>query len=271
MTDVSEMAQQLMSICEDAMAITNCVSTEGDGHDTATAAFDEAASSLEELGFVHEVTLDGVVFSRSEPDVGKYDPGTEIGAARHFLGLSGTAELGSLDQVIDVAAYKGFNRCPVLVCPNVQVDGVKSTHYKFCANPSKFHSNGRHFCGVHKFTSRNHPGALKDGRIFDCETDVVVCSRAYGMGLAYSLNEAHVGDHCERVGAAQPGMGMVLPFKLMPSSKDKELRSIAPRPSPQVGLDPSSTDGQDELDENRNGATRSRAPNGPPRTRHRAG
>ena len=69
-------------------------------------------------------------------------------------------------------------------------------------------------------TSRDHPGALKDGRIFDCETDVVVCSRVYGMGLAYSLNEAHVGDHCERVGA-QPGMGMMLPFKLMPSSKDK--------------------------------------------------
>jgi hypothetical protein len=51
-------------------------------------------------------------------------PGTEIGAA-HFLGLSGTMELGScLDQVIGAAAYKGFNRCPVLVCPNVQVDGV---------------------------------------------------------------------------------------------------------------------------------------------------
>jgi hypothetical protein len=38
---------------------------------------------------------------------------------------------------------------------------------------------------------------------------VVVCSRLYGMGLAYSLNEAHVGDHCERVGA-QPGMRMTL-------------------------------------------------------------
>ena len=87
MTDVSEMAQKLMSICEDAMAIINCDTTESDEHDTATAAFDEAASSLEELGFVHEVTLDGVVFSRSEPDVGKYDPGTEIGAA-HFPGTA---------------------------------------------------------------------------------------------------------------------------------------------------------------------------------------
>jgi hypothetical protein len=45
----------------------------------------------------------------------------------------------------------------------------------------------------------------------------------------------------------------MLPFKLMPSPKDKELRSIVPRPFPQVGLDPSSTDGQDELDENGNG------------------
>ena len=176
--------------------------TESDEHDTAYAAFDEAASSLEELGFVHEVTLDGVVFSRSEPepDAGEYDPETKIAAAP-FLGLSGTVELGSMDQVVGVAAYKGFNCCPVLVCPNVKVGGSKSTYYKFCANPPKFHSNGQHFCGVHKFTSRNHPGALKEGRIFECETDVVVCSRLHGMGLAYSLNEAHVGDaHCERVG-----------------------------------------------------------------------
>jgi hypothetical protein len=46
---------------------------------------------------------------------------------------------------------------------------------------------------------------------------------------------------CERVGA-QPGMRMTLPFKLLPSSKDKELRSIVPRPSPPLGLDPSATD-----------------------------
>jgi hypothetical protein len=48
-------------------------------------------------------------------------------------------------------------------------------------------------------------------------------------------------------------MRVVLPFKLMPSSKDKELRSVVPRPFPQVGLGPSSTDGQDGLDENKNG------------------
>jgi hypothetical protein len=41
---------------------------------------------------------------------------------------------------------------------------------------------------VHRHISENHPGALGEGRIFDCKTDVVVCSRAYGMGLApYSL------------------------------------------------------------------------------------
>ena len=215
--------------------------------------FDEAASSLEELGFVHEVTLDGVAFSRSEPDAGKYDPTTKTGAPP-FLGLSGTVELGSLDQVIDVAEYKGFNRCPVLVCPNVQVNGVKSTYYKFCANPSRFHSNGQHLCGVHKFTSKNHPGALKEGRIFECETDVVVCSRVYGMGLAYSLNEAHVGNHCERVGA-QPGMyeDDVTAQTLANVHKDKELRSIAPRPFPEVGFDLSSTGEQDELDAERSG------------------
>jgi hypothetical protein len=71
----------------DAMVIINCESTEDDAHGVATAAFDEAASALGELGFDHEVTLDGVTFSRSEPDVGKYDPGTEIGAA-HFPGTA---------------------------------------------------------------------------------------------------------------------------------------------------------------------------------------
>jgi hypothetical protein len=51
----------------------------------------------------------------------------------------------------------------------------------------------------------------------------------YGMGLAYPLNEAHVGDHCERVGA-QPGMRMTLPFALLPSSKGE--------PAPEIQIDP---------------------------------
>ena len=125
-------------------------------------------------------------------------PGSEL----HLfsLGLTGTAEVGSLDQVIDVSDYKGLHRCPVLVCPKSKVKGAKSTYYKFCANPSKFQVNGRHFCGVYKLTFQNHPGALKGVRIFDCETDVVVCSKVHGMGLAYSLQDAHVKDHCERVG-----------------------------------------------------------------------
>jgi hypothetical protein len=76
MTDVSEMAQKLMCTCEGAMAmaILNCDDTEGDGHDTANTAFDEAASQLGELGYVYEMTLEGVVFFRSEPDAGEYDP-----------------------------------------------------------------------------------------------------------------------------------------------------------------------------------------------------
>ena len=97
--------------------------------------------------------------------------------------------------------------------------------------------NGRHFqraCGLQKFTSRNHPGALKEGRVFDCETDVVVCSRAHGgMGLAYSLEDAHVKDHCERVGG-NPGMKMKLPFNLGPTSKDQDLLSIVPRGRSQI-------------------------------------
>jgi hypothetical protein len=149
MTDVSEMAQKLISACEDAMAISSCANTEGDEHDTATAAFDEAASSLGELGFVYEVTLDGVAFSRSVPDAEKYYPAIKIGASP-FLGLNGTVELGSLDRVIDVAEFKALDCCPLIVCPKAQVSGVKSTVYKFCANPSKFRSDGNHFCGVHK-------------------------------------------------------------------------------------------------------------------------
>ena len=94
------------------MAIICCADTESDEHDAANATFDEAASQLEELGFMHEITLDGVAFSRSEPDAGEYDPETKIAAAP-FLGLGGAVELGSLDQVADAAAYKGFSRCPV--------------------------------------------------------------------------------------------------------------------------------------------------------------
>jgi hypothetical protein len=122
MTDVSEMAQKLMSTCESAMAIICCADTESDEHDAANATFDEAASQLEELGFVHEITPGGVAFSRSEPDAGECDPDTKIAAAP-FFGPGGAVDLGSLDRVVDVAAYKGFNRCPVLVCPNAKVDG----------------------------------------------------------------------------------------------------------------------------------------------------
>jgi hypothetical protein len=54
-------------------------------------------------------------------------PDTKIAAAP-FLGLGGSVDLGSLDQVVGVAAYKGCNRCPVLVCPNVKVDGWSKEH-----------------------------------------------------------------------------------------------------------------------------------------------
>jgi hypothetical protein len=212
------------------MTTTNCANTGREAHDTANAAFGEAASQLEELGYLHEMTSDGVVFSRAVTAVEDYDPEARITAAA-FLGLSGTVELGSLDQVIDAAAYKGFNRCPVLVCSKSKEKGAKNICYRLCANPSKFHANGRHFCGVHKYTLKNHPSALEEGRVFDCKTNVVVCSRVYGVALAYSLNEAHVGGHCERVGATA-GMKMRLPFNLMPTSKDVDLLSIVPRAIP---------------------------------------
>ena len=37
MSDVSEMAQKLIGVCEDAMAITSCANTGGDAHQTAIA------------------------------------------------------------------------------------------------------------------------------------------------------------------------------------------------------------------------------------------
>jgi hypothetical protein len=169
------------------MTTTSCVNTESEAHDTANTAFDEAASQLEELGYLHEIISDGVVFSRAGTAVEDYDPEARIAAAA-FLGLSGTAELGSLDQVLDVAAYKGFHRCPVLVCSKSKEEGAKDICYRLCANPSKFHSNGRHFCGVHKQVYlKESPSALEEGRVFDCKTDVVVCSRVYGMALAHTL------------------------------------------------------------------------------------
>jgi hypothetical protein len=124
----------------------------------ANATFEEAASQLEELGYSHEIIADGVLFSR-EPVVEEHGPSARIAAAA-FLGLGGSVELGSLDQVMDVLAYRGFNRCPVLVCSKSKEKGKKNTYYKLCANPSKFHSMGQHFCGVHAFTLTKHPGAL---------------------------------------------------------------------------------------------------------------
>jgi hypothetical protein len=105
--------------------------------------------------------------------------------------------------------------------------------FKLCSSPSKFYSylwaallRGAQ---VH-FNKVGIPyKALDEGRVFDCKTDVVVCSRVYGMALAYSLNEAHVVKRCERVGAATAGMRMGLPPNLLPTSKDTELRSVVPR------------------------------------------
>jgi hypothetical protein len=50
-TDVSEMAQELMNTCEGAMAIMGCADTGSGAHDRTSAAFEEASSQLEELGF----------------------------------------------------------------------------------------------------------------------------------------------------------------------------------------------------------------------------
>jgi hypothetical protein len=96
------------------MTTINCADTESGAHDTATTAFEESASQLGELGYEYEITSDGVSFSRSETVVEEYEPETRIAPAA-FLGLTGAVDLSSLDQVVGVAAYKGFHRCPVLL------------------------------------------------------------------------------------------------------------------------------------------------------------
>jgi hypothetical protein len=71
--DVSSEAQALMTACEGAMAIISCINTESDAHDSANATFEEAASQLEELGYSHEISSDGVLFSRG-PVAEEYPP-----------------------------------------------------------------------------------------------------------------------------------------------------------------------------------------------------
>jgi hypothetical protein len=138
LTDVSPEAKELMTACEGTVAIINCANTGSEAHDLANATSEEAASQLEELGYSHEISPDGVLFSR-EPVVEEYDPSARIAAAA-FLGLEGPVELESLDQVMEVSAYRGFNRCPVLVCSKSKEKGKKNIYFKICSNPSKFYS-----------------------------------------------------------------------------------------------------------------------------------
>jgi hypothetical protein len=113
------------------------------------------------------------------------------------------------------------------------VGGKKITSHKPCSSPSKFHVNGQHFCGVHKFTLANHPDA---GKTFVCKTDVVVCSTVYGMALAHSLNERCMWwNIAKEWGGGTAGVGMKLPFSPLSTSKDAELRPAVPRAIPELG------------------------------------
>jgi hypothetical protein len=114
-----------MNSFEDALTVLDCADTESAAYDKASAAFEAASSQFEELGFEYEMTSEGVSFSRSGTVVEEYDPATRTGAVP-FLGLSGTGEVGSLDQVIDVSDFKSLNRCMALVCPKSKVTGAKS-------------------------------------------------------------------------------------------------------------------------------------------------
>jgi hypothetical protein len=88
-TEVSETAQGLMNSFEDAMAIMDCADTESGAYDIASAAFEEASSQLEELGFDYEITPEGASFSRSGTAVEEYGPATRIGAAPFLARVNG--------------------------------------------------------------------------------------------------------------------------------------------------------------------------------------
>jgi hypothetical protein len=62
-----------MTACGGAMTTTNCVDTGSEAHDSVNATFEETAFQLEELGYSHEISSDGVLFSRG-PAVDECDP-----------------------------------------------------------------------------------------------------------------------------------------------------------------------------------------------------
>jgi hypothetical protein len=71
------------------------------------------------------------------------------------------------------------------------------------------------------------------------------------MGLAYSLQDAHAKDHCERV-EANPGMkyedgAVELPFNLGPTPKDQDLLSIVPMVIPDFSVKTSASGEQAEF------------------------
>jgi hypothetical protein len=71
-----------------------------------------------------------------------------------LLGLEGSVELGSLDQVMDVSTYRGFNRCPALVCSKSKEGGKNNICFELCSNPpSKFYSMGGSTCSAECISS----------------------------------------------------------------------------------------------------------------------
>ena len=82
--------------CAGAIVTARCVNTGSAAHEPANAEFEAAASQLEELGYSHELSNDGVHFSR-EPVVHvpwESDPGTA--GQRHY------PELGTRSPLVVV-------------------------------------------------------------------------------------------------------------------------------------------------------------------------
>ena len=217
-----EGAQELVDVCKETWAVTQNEDSSVTDHDEAVDRFEDAMSALAELDVHVNNEGDDPVFSLGVKEAA-YDPSMPVSGAR-FLKLEGEVELKKLTTLVDLSTFRKLGRCTVLVRHNAKgasPDSPSSLH-KLCSRVCT-HQDGLYtFCGVHKLSLKTHPD---DGKIYQIKSDVVACHPQFGMALALPLAVAHIGEHCQEVGATS-GMPMNTPFILSAHSKDLELKSI---------------------------------------------
>ena len=217
-----EGAQELVDVCKETWAVTQNEASSVTDHDEAVDRFEDAMSALAELDVHVNNEGDEPVFSLGVKETA-YDPSMPVSGAK-FLKLEREVELKELTTLVDLSTFRKLGRCTVLVrhkAKGASPDSPSSLH-KLCSRVCT-HQDGLYtFCGVHKLSLKTHPD---DGKIYLIKSDVVACSPKFGMALALPLPAAHIGEHCQEVGAT-PGMPMNTPFILSANSKDVELKSV---------------------------------------------